>query len=144
MSAAESNILNLAQRCREILDWHKRGVLADDGELRRFADGISADFTDDQRLQMAEDKTKKAALRTIVAFAPLLEAAQDPVFGQLIEQAIKALRDQSERTFGSPEGAETWITTQSLRKTKELLEGVQQALDNLEPQPQQSASSPAP
>lgn len=59
---------DLTQRCREVLEWHKTGLLPD-GALRAHAARIEAPLRDHEKLRYAEDQTAAQAMRLLIALA---------------------------------------------------------------------------
>ncbi len=57
-------MIDLAIRCREVLDWKRTGLLVD-GELRRLASGM-ADIPERYRLDLAEKRTADEAMQFVI------------------------------------------------------------------------------
>lgn len=55
----------MAERCQEVLDWHRTGLLSGD-RLRALADTLHDHIHDHQRLHIAEDKTAAEAMQYVI------------------------------------------------------------------------------
>lgn len=61
----ERTPIDLAEQCKEVLDWHRTGLMAGD-KLRAVADSLHEHIHDHQRLRIAEDKTASEAMQYVI------------------------------------------------------------------------------
>ena len=70
---------DLAERCREILEWHSTGLLhgGSGGALRTLADSLKPKVGDHYALSVAEKQTADEAMRAVVELASKSAAEAD-------------------------------------------------------------------
>ena len=70
-SAGKATNADLVQRCRELLDWSKTGLLngGKEGALRAYADRLKEKIGEHYALNVAESNTKNEAMRELVRLA---------------------------------------------------------------------------
>lgn len=65
VSGRDETRSDLAERCKEVLDWHRTGLLPGD-KLRALADTLNEHIPDHQRLHIEEDKTAAEAMHYVI------------------------------------------------------------------------------
>lgn len=60
---------DLTQRCREVLEWHRTGLLPPDAALRALAKTMPQS-EEHSRLRAAEDETARQAMRWVMLAQP--------------------------------------------------------------------------
>lgn len=91
---ATNELLALAERCREIREWHRTGLLCD-GEIRKLAERMPVAM-EHAKLHLAETKTAEEAMDFVIR-AAATPSAQGAEVG--VEDIIPDIREAIQRAW---------------------------------------------